>query len=226
MNCVGDAFRAVQVRLETFRSSGDHHLCLLEPSAVGEMRALRAEIGRPAYGPLPSLAVIQRELDAIALAGRFSRVRCQELPGPDRLDCLLEATELSAAAYPLAPGSVPVQVAGVSAAIRGAAGVDPAELHNHALDMLDEALARRDLKTVDQAIWHIAAAVLAVHGDRTEPFFLTSLGSAWLERSTATGRTSTTRLQRSAGRWPLRRHRMSTSDRRKAHPQPERQPPE
>ncbi len=187
MRVWGDAYRAVQARLESFQSSGDR-LCLLDPVAAAELEGLRAQIGWEAFGPMPSQAVIRSKLDAIVLAGRFSWVRCHELPGPDRLDGLLEATELFAAAYPLAPGSVPAQVAGVCAAIRGANGVDPAELHNDALDMLDEALTRRDLKAVDQAIWHIAAAVLAAHGDRAEPFFLTSLGSAWLERFQITGR--------------------------------------
>lgn len=137
---------------------------------------------------MPPGAVIQRELDAIVLAGLFSWARCHELPGPDRLDGLLEATELFAAAYPLAPGSIPPQAAGVCAAITSAAGIDPAELHNDALDMLDEALARRDLRAVDQAIWHIAAAVLAAQGDHGEPYFLTSLGSAWVDRFEITGR--------------------------------------
>jgi hypothetical protein len=112
----GDASRAIQARLEAFQSSHDH-LFLLQPSAAAEMQALRAEIGWPTFGPLPPSAVIQRELDAIVLAGRFSWARCHELPGPDRLDGFLEATELFAAAYPLAPGSVPVQAAAVCAAI-------------------------------------------------------------------------------------------------------------
>jgi tetratricopeptide (TPR) repeat protein len=154
------------------------------------MQALRAEIGWPTFGPLPPSAVIQRELDAIVLAGRFSWARCHELPGPDRLDGFLEATELFAAAYPLAPGSVPVQAAAVCAAISSGDGVDPAELHNDALDMLDEALARRDLKAVDQAIWQIAAAGLAAHGGHAEPLALTSLGSAWLDRFKITGRSA------------------------------------
>ena len=54
--------------------------------------------------------------------------------------------------------------------------------------MLDEGVARQDLKAVDQAIWHVAAAVLAAHGDESEPFFLTSLSSAWLDRFKITGR--------------------------------------
>jgi len=183
----GDAFRAIHARLESFGSSGDLR-CLLEPQASAEAEALRKEIGWPRFELLPTTAVIRRELDAIVLAGRFSWACCQELPGPDRLDALLEATELFAAAFPLAPGSVPMQAAGVCAAISSSDGVNPVELHNDALDMLDEALARKDLKAVDQAIWHIAAAVLAAHDDPAEPFFLTSLGSAWLDRFEIAGR--------------------------------------
>jgi hypothetical protein len=183
----GEAFRAVQARLESFQASGNRS-CLLEPRASEEMTALRASIGWLAYGPLPAAAAIKRDLDAIVLAGRFSWVRCHEIPGPDRLGALLEATELFAAAYPFAPGSVPPQAAGVCAAITSPGGVNPAELHNDALDMLDEALSRQDLKAVDQAVWQIASAVLAAHGDQAEPFFLSSLGSAWLDRFKITGR--------------------------------------
>lgn len=42
--------------------------------------------------------------------------------------------------------------------------------------------------SVDEAIWHIAAAVLAAHDSAAEPFFLSSLGSAWHERFNITGR--------------------------------------
>jgi hypothetical protein len=183
----GNAFQAIQARLELFERSGNP-LCLLERQALEEATALRRQVGWPAYGPLPPRAQIERELDAIVLAGRFSWARAHELPGVDRLDALLEATELFCAAYPSAPGSVPAQAAGVCAAISSSGGVDPAALHNDALDVLEDALARRDLKTADQAIWHIAAAILAARGDHAEPFFLTSLGSAWLGRFEITGR--------------------------------------
>jgi CHAT domain len=76
----------------------------------------------------------------------------------------------------------------LAAAISSPGGMDAAAVHNDALDMLDEALARRDLPAVDQAISYLEAAVLAARGDRAEPFFLTSLGSAWLERFEITGR--------------------------------------
>jgi hypothetical protein len=147
----GNAFQAIQARLELFERSGNP-LCLLERQASEEATALRTQIGWPAYGPLPPRAQIERELDAIVLAGRFSWARSHELPGVDRIDALLEATELFCAAYPSAPSSVPAQAAGVCAAISSPGGVDPAALHNDALDVLEGALARRDLKTADQAI--------------------------------------------------------------------------
>src|ERR1700721_1319191 len=102
--------------MESFESSGDLR-CLLGPQASAEAEALRGEIGWSRFEPLPATAVIHRELDAIVLAGRVSWARCQELPGPDRLDALLEATELFAVTFPLAPGLVPMQAAGVCAAI-------------------------------------------------------------------------------------------------------------
>lgn len=183
----GEAFWAVQARLGSFQASGDRS-CLLDLQASEEMTALRAAIGWPTFGPLPPGAAVRRDLDAIVLAGRFSWARCHELPGPDRLDALLEATELFAAAYPYSPGSVPPQAAEVCAALTARGGVDPAELHNDALDRLDGALSRQDLQAVDQAIWQLASAVLAAHDDPAEPFFLSSLGSAWLDRFKITGR--------------------------------------
>ena len=183
----GGAYQAIQARLESFESSGDPSY-LLEPEAFAEIAQLRSEIGWPSFAAPPPAAVIARELDAILLAGRFAWVQCHELAGVDRLDGLLQATELFAAAYPLAPNSVPAQVAGVCAAISGDDGVDHAALHNDALDMLDEALARQDLKAVDQAIWQLAASVLAAHGDPAEPYYLSSLGTAWMDRFKITGR--------------------------------------
>lgn len=183
----GDPFEFVQARLARFESSGDP-ACLLERWAGEQFADLRASIGWPAFGPLPPAGVVKRELQAIVLAGRFCWARSQELPGAERLDALLEATELFCAVYPVAPGSIPAQAAGVCAAISSPGGMDPGAVYNDALDMLDEALARRDLQAIDQAIWHLAAAVLAACGDRAEPFFLTSLGSAWLERFEITGR--------------------------------------
>lgn len=182
----GEAFRAVQVRLRFFQVSGDNS-GLLEPQAAEEMAALRAVIGWPAFGALPTAAAIRRNLDAIVLAGCLSWARCHELPAPERLDALLEATELFAAAYPYAPDAVPAQAAGVCAALT-ASGGGAAELHDDALDTLDAALSRHDLQAADQAIWQIAWAVLAAHDDPAEPFFLSSLGSAWLDRFKMTGR--------------------------------------
>ena len=54
--------------------------------------------------------------------------------------------------------------------------------------MLDEALARQDLKVLDQAIWQLAASVLAAGGDPAEPYYLSSLGTAWIDRFKITGR--------------------------------------
>ena len=119
-----NAFQAIQTRLESFESSRDR-LWLLKPQAFEEMPALRAQIGWPSFGPLPPAAVIQRELDTIALAGRFAWAQCHELSGPDRLDGLLEATELFRAGYPFAPESVREQAAGVCAATSSQNGMDP-----------------------------------------------------------------------------------------------------
>jgi tetratricopeptide (TPR) repeat protein len=183
----GGAYQAVAARLERFELSGDPQ-SLVEGQASEDLVALRSEIGWLPFGPMPDAAVIKRELDAVVLAGRFARARSHVLPGVDRLDALVEATELFAAVYPLAPGAVPGQAVGVCAAISGPGGVDYVGLHNDALDSLDEALARQDLQTVDQAIWQLAAAVLAARGDQAEPFFLTSLGTAWMDRFKLTGR--------------------------------------
>lgn len=181
----GNEFRAVQARLESFWSSGSTD-DLLGAGATAELGALRLEIGWPAFGPRPGLAVVEREIDEIVLAGLFCWERSRTAPFPDRLDNLLAATELFAAAFLVVPDSVPGQAAEVCAALLS--GVDPGDLHNDAIDSLDEALARQDLPGVDQAIWQIAAAVLAAHGDRAEPYFLTTLGSAWLDRFRLTGR--------------------------------------
>ena len=185
----GGAYEAIQARLESFESSGGSSY-LLEPEAFAEIAQLRSAIGWPSFAAPPPAAVIARELDAILLAGRFAWAQCHELPGVDRLDGLLQATELFAASYPLAPNSVPPQVAGVCAAISGDDGMDHAALHNDALDMLDEALARQDLKAVDQAIWQLAASVIAAHGDPAEPYYLSSLGTAWMDRFKITGRSA------------------------------------
>jgi tetratricopeptide (TPR) repeat protein len=180
-------FQALQVRLASFESSGEPDQ-LIEPQAFEDKEALRKEIGWPAFGRMPSAALVQENLDSIILAGRFCWARHSQLPDLDRLDEILEATELFVVAYPHAPGSVPVQVAGICAAINSADVDEAAGLHDNALDMLDEGLARRQLTAVDEAIRHIAAAVLAAHDDVAEPFFLTSLGSAWHERFSITGR--------------------------------------
>ena len=96
----GGAYQAIQARLESFESSGDPSY-LLEPEAFAEIAQLRSEIGWPSFAAPPPAAVIARELDAILLAGRFAWVQCHELAGVDRLDGLLQATELFAACIPI-----------------------------------------------------------------------------------------------------------------------------
>ena len=134
------SYEAVQIRLASFESSGNP-LHLIEPPASTEIKALREEIGWPAFGELPSVPLVRESLSSIVLAGRFCWERHSKLPDMDRLDSLLEATELSVAAYPLDPGSIPAQLTGICAAISIDGGINAADLHNDALDMLDEALA-------------------------------------------------------------------------------------
>ena len=183
----GGAYQAVQARLAFSESSGDPSY-LLEPQASAELAMLRSAIGWPSFAAPPPAEVIRRELDAILLAGRFALTRYHLLPGADRLDGLLQAIELFAAVYPLTPGSVPAQVAAICAAISDVNGMDHAALHNDALDMLDGALEQQDLETVDQAIWQLAASVLAARDDPAEPYYLSSLGTAWMDRFKITGR--------------------------------------
>ena len=110
----GNEFRAVQARLGSFRSSGSAD-GLLGAGATADLTALRLAIGWPAFGPRPVLAVVGREIDAIVLAGQFCWERSRAAPFPDRLDSMLEATELFAAAFLVAPGSVPAQAADIQA---------------------------------------------------------------------------------------------------------------
>jgi hypothetical protein len=124
---VGGRARAVQARLDLFEKTGDP-ACLLELQAFEELAALRTQISWSAYDPPPPAAQIQHELDVIVLAGTFSWARSHELPAVDRLEALLEATELFCAVYPLPPGSVPASAAGVCAAISSTGGQNRADL--------------------------------------------------------------------------------------------------
>lgn len=184
---LGDAFAAIESRLRRFES-GAGPACLVEPAAAAELAALRTVIGWPAFAAIPPTAAIQQAVQAIALAGRFCWASSRELPRADRLDALLQATELFTAAYLVAPTSIPAQAAAVCAPLTGPGGLDHADLHNDALDMLDDGLARRDLAMVDQACWQLGAAVLAARGDPAEPYYLTSLAAGWQERFQLTGR--------------------------------------
>ena len=183
-----DMHTAVRDRLTRFRSSGDLRV-ILEPQAAEEVAALRASIGWPPFGPLPSDAAMRRELDAVVLAGTVQFIRCQELPPVDRVDALLEVMEIFTAVGPLAPDAVPEPMRAMCGALAGnPPEVNHAELHNEAIDMLDAAGVTGDREAVDQAIWLLASAFLAARADADRARHLSVLGTAWLDRYGITGR--------------------------------------
>jgi hypothetical protein len=109
------------------------------------------------------------------------------LPAADRLDDLLEATELLTAAREVAPRSVPRPVARPLAAITGRGRhFDPASVHDRAIDVLSA--GGGELSAVDHAIMLLAAAARSAAGDRYQPYYLSDLGTAWLDRFAITGR--------------------------------------
>jgi hypothetical protein len=187
------AFRALQERLASFQASGDASV-LVDARALDEFAELRAAIGWPAFGSLPEDPDIRSPLNIIVLIGTFIWLRAQRLPEGDQLDARLEAAELLTAAYSVAPGAVPRRLARIiSALASGTAGRSHAELHDTAVDMLAAATRSGDLAGVDDAIWLMTAAARTAAartaaGDSYRPYYLSDLGSAWLERSRITGR--------------------------------------
>jgi hypothetical protein len=182
------AFQAIRERLASFEASGDPSY-LVDARALDEIAELRAAIGWPAFGALPDDPDIRSNLSVIVLIGTFVWLRAQRLPQGDQLDARLEASELLSAAYSVAPAAVPRKlVRTISALASGSAGRSHADLHDHAVDVLAEASRSADLGGVDDAIWLMTAAVRTSAGDPYRPYYLSDLGSAWLERSRITGR--------------------------------------
>jgi hypothetical protein len=184
----GDAFRAIQGRLAKFQESGNSAL-LLDVIALDEISDLRQSIDWPAFGALPDNTGIRRGLNVIVLAGTFLWMRAQRLPGPDQLDVRLEATELLAAAYAVVPAAIPRPLAKMLGALTGGApDLDHAALHDRAIDQLTTAAQGTNLPAIDHAIWLLTAAVQAAAGDPFQAYYLSDLGTAWLDRFRATGR--------------------------------------
>jgi hypothetical protein len=182
----GDARAAVAHRITAYRATGNAGV-LLDDRALIEVAALRAELGWPPSGPVPPEADLRRGLDAAVTAGTFLWLRAQVLPPADRLDDLLEATELLTAAREVAPRSVPRPVARSLAAITGPARhFDPASVHDQAIDVLSAGAG--ELSAIDHAVMLLAAAARSAAGDRYEPYYLSDLGTAWLDRFAITGR--------------------------------------
>jgi hypothetical protein len=184
----GDAFRAIQGRLAKFQESGNSAL-LLDAIALEEIADLRQSIGWPAFAALPDNPGIRRGLNAIVLAGTFLWMRAQRLPIPDQLDARLEATELLAAAYAVVPAAIPRPLAKMLGALTGGGrALDHAALHDHAIDELTNAARGTDLPAIDHAIWLLMCAVQVAAGDRFQTYYLSDLGTAWLDRFRITGR--------------------------------------
>jgi hypothetical protein len=184
----GDAFRSLRDRLSAFEVSGDDSL-LTDPRVPDEIAELRRLIGWPAFGALPDDSGIRRRLDAIVLLGTFIWLRARGLPEVDQLDAKLEATELLAAAYSFAPDSVPRKIARpIAALVRSTRGRDHADLHDHAVDVLGMAGPAGDLVGIDEAIWLLSFALRAAAGDAYQPYYLSDLGTAWLNRYRITRR--------------------------------------
>jgi hypothetical protein len=185
----GDAQEALQDRIATYRRSGDAGV-LLEDRALVEVVVLRASQGWPTSGALPPGTDLRRGLDAAVTAGVFLWLRSQELPQADRLDCLLEATELLTAVRDIAPRALPRPVARTLTSMTGQARKsDHASVHDKAIDVLSSDVARSgELSTVDYAITLLSAAIRSAAGDRRQPYYLSDLGTAWLDRFQITGR--------------------------------------
>jgi hypothetical protein len=182
----GDARAAVADRITAFRATGNAGV-LLDDRALIEVAAIRDELGWPPSGPVPPEADIRRGLDAAVTAGTFLWLRAQVLPPADRLDDLMEATELLTAAREVAPRSVPRPVARSLAVITGRARhFDPASAHDQAIDVLSAGAG--ELSAIDHAIMLLAAAARFAAGDRYQPYYLSDLGTAWLDRFAITGR--------------------------------------
>ena len=185
----GDAQEALQNRIATYRRSGDASV-LLEDRALVEVVVLRASQGWPTSGALPPGTDLRRGLDAAVTAGVFLWLRSQELPQADRLDCLLEATELLTAVRDIAPRALPRPVARTLTSMTGRTRKsDHASVHDKAIDVLSSDVARSgELSTVDYAITLLSAAIRSAAGDRRQPYYLSDLGTAWLDRFQITGR--------------------------------------
>jgi hypothetical protein len=185
----GDAQEALQDRIATYRRSGDASV-LLEDRALVEVVVLRASQGWPTSGALPPGTDLRRGLDAAVTAGVFLWLRSQELPQADRLDCLLEATELLTAVRDIAPRALPRPVARTLTSMTGQARKsDHASVHDKAIDVLSSDVARSgELSTVDYAITLLSAAIRSAAGDRRQSYYLSDLGTAWLDRFQITGR--------------------------------------
>jgi len=184
----GDVREALAGRITAFRATGNAGV-LLDDRALIEVAVLRAAIGWPSSGPMPPAADIRRGLDAAVTAGTFLWLRAQVLPQADRLDDLLEATELLTAAREVAPRSVPRPVARSLATITGRARhFDYASVHDQAIDVLSAGTRRGELSAIDHAIVLLAAAARSAAGDRYQPYYQSDLGAAWLGRFAITGR--------------------------------------
>jgi hypothetical protein len=182
----GDAQASVADRITTFRSTGNAGV-LLDDRALIEVAVLRVALGWPPSGPVPPEADIRRGLDAVVTAGTFLWLRSQVLPPADRLDDLLEATELLTAARQVVPRSVPRPLARSLAMITGPARrLDPVSAHDQAIDVLSAGTGK--LSAIDHAILLLAAAARSAAGDRYQPYYLSDLGTAWLDRFAITGR--------------------------------------
>jgi hypothetical protein len=184
----GDAHQALAARITTFRATGNAGV-LLDDRALIEVAVLRAAMGWPPSGPLPPGTDVRRGLDAAVTAGTFLWLRSQVLPQADRIDELLEAAELLTAARQVAPRSVPRPVARMLATITGGTrSADHAQVHDEAIDVLSAGTRSGELSAIDHAIALLATAARAAHGDRYQPYYLSDLGSAWLDRFAITGR--------------------------------------
>jgi hypothetical protein len=185
----GDAHEALEGRIAAYRRSGDASV-LLEKRALVEVVVLRAAQGWPTSGPLPPGTDVRRGLDAAATAGVFLWLRSQVLPQADRLDDLLEAADLLSAVRDVAPRAVPRPMARTLSTMTGgkAGRSDPGRVHDQAIDILGGAARSGELSTVDYAIMLLAAALRSAAGDRFAPYYLSDLGTAWLDRFRITGR--------------------------------------
>ena len=179
----GDARAAVARRITAYRATGNAGV-LLDDRALIEVAALRAELGWPPSGPVPPEADLRRGLDAVVTAGTFLWLRAQVLPAADRLDDLLEATELLTAAREVAPRSVPRSLAAITGRGRH---FEPASVHDRAIDVLSA--GGGELSAVDHAVMLLAAAARSAGGDRYQPYYLSDVGTAWLDRFAITSRT-------------------------------------